>query len=40
MDAVHLTGWMGYSRELPYERYLRRFMGGIAGQTAQDVLEI
>jgi alkylation response protein AidB-like acyl-CoA dehydrogenase len=40
MDAVHLTGWMGYSRELPYERYLRGFMGGIAGQTAQDVLEI
>lgn len=40
MDAIHLTGWMGYSRELPYERYLRGFMGGIAGQTAQDVLEI
>jgi alkylation response protein AidB-like acyl-CoA dehydrogenase len=40
MDAINLTGWMGYSRELPYERYLRGFMGGIAGQTAQDVLEI
>jgi alkylation response protein AidB-like acyl-CoA dehydrogenase len=40
MDAVHLTGWLGFSRELPYERYLRGFMAGIAGQTAQDVLEI
>lgn len=40
MDAINLTGWMGYSRELPYERYLRGFMGGIAGQTAQDVLEV
>jgi len=40
MDAVYLTGWLGYSRELPYERYLRGFMAGIAGQTAQDVLEI
>jgi alkylation response protein AidB-like acyl-CoA dehydrogenase len=40
LDAVNLTGWMGYSRELPYERYLRGFMGGIAGQTAQDVLEV
>jgi alkylation response protein AidB-like acyl-CoA dehydrogenase len=40
MDAVQLTGWLGYSRELPYERYLRGFMAGIAGQTAQDVLEI
>lgn len=40
MDAVHLTGWLGYSRELPYERHLRGFMAGIAGQTSQDVLEI
>lgn len=40
MDAVRLTGWLGYSRELPYERYLRCFMGGIAGQTPQDVLEL
>jgi alkylation response protein AidB-like acyl-CoA dehydrogenase len=40
MDAVRLTGWCGYSRELPYERYLRGFMGGIAGQTPRDVLEL
>lgn len=40
MDAVRLTGWSGYSTELPYERYLRGFMAGIAGQTTQDVLEI
>jgi len=40
MDAVGLAGWLGYSRELPYERYLRGFMAGIAGQTAQDVLEL
>lgn len=40
LDAVGLTGWLGYSRELPFERYLRGFMAGIAGQTAQDVLEL
>lgn len=40
MDAVRLTGWLGYSRELPYERYLRGFMAGTAGQTAQDVIEL
>jgi butyryl-CoA dehydrogenase len=40
MDAIHLSGWRGYSRELPYERYLRAFMSGIAGQTSQDVIEL
>jgi alkylation response protein AidB-like acyl-CoA dehydrogenase len=40
LDAIRLTGWRGYSQELPYERYLRGFMAGLAGQTAQDVLEL
>ncbi len=40
MDALHLTGWAGYSRELPYERHLRGFLAGVAGQTTQDVLEV
>lgn len=39
-DAVRMTGWMGYSDQLPYERDLRSFMGAIAGQTAQEKLEI
>jgi alkylation response protein AidB-like acyl-CoA dehydrogenase len=39
-DAIDLTGWRGYSNDLPYERMLRAFMSGIAGQTAQDVIEI
>jgi alkylation response protein AidB-like acyl-CoA dehydrogenase len=39
-DAIYLTGWQGYSNALPYERMLRAFMSGIAGQTAQDVIEL
>jgi alkylation response protein AidB-like acyl-CoA dehydrogenase len=39
-DAIYLTGWMGYSEQLPFERDLRSFMGAVAGQTAQDKLEI
>jgi len=39
-DALYLTGWQGYSTNLPYERMLRGFMSGIAGQTAQDVIEL
>src|SRR3954471_1865170 len=39
-DAIYLTGWQGYSDALPYERMLRAFMSGIAGQTAQDVIEV
>jgi alkylation response protein AidB-like acyl-CoA dehydrogenase len=39
-DAIYLTGWRGYSDALPYERMLRAFMSGIAGQTAQDVIEL
>lgn len=39
-DAIYLTGWRGFSKELPFERYFRSFMGGIAGQTAQDVIEL
>ncbi|WP_266214302.1 acyl-CoA dehydrogenase family protein [Paraliomyxa miuraensis] len=37
-DALHLTGWSGYTDQLPFERTLRGFMGGIAGQTTQEVL--
>ena len=40
MDAIYLTGWQGFSKELPYERYLRSFMGGVAGQTPQDIIEL
>jgi alkylation response protein AidB-like acyl-CoA dehydrogenase len=39
-DALYLTGWQGYGTTLPYERMLRGFMSGIAGQTPQDVIEI
>jgi hypothetical protein len=39
-DAIYLTGWQGYSSALPYERMLRAFMSGIAGQTTQDVIEL
>jgi alkylation response protein AidB-like acyl-CoA dehydrogenase len=39
-DAIYLTGWRGYSNALPYDRMLRAFMSGIAGQTAQDVIEL
>ncbi|MCG8417665.1 MAG: acyl-CoA/acyl-ACP dehydrogenase [Proteobacteria bacterium] len=38
--AVRLTGWRGYSKKLPFERYLRALMAGVTGQTAQDILEI
>jgi alkylation response protein AidB-like acyl-CoA dehydrogenase len=38
--AIRLTGWRGYSKELPFERLYRAFMAALTGQTAQDVLEI
>jgi alkylation response protein AidB-like acyl-CoA dehydrogenase len=38
--AVRLTGWRGYSQELPFERMHRGAMAALTGQTAQDVLEI
>ncbi|HYH97662.1 acyl-CoA dehydrogenase family protein [Hyalangium sp.] len=38
--AIRLTGWRGYSKELPFERFYRAFMAALTGQTAQDVLEI
>jgi alkylation response protein AidB-like acyl-CoA dehydrogenase len=40
VDALYLMGWKGYSTTLPYERMLRGFMSGIAGQTSQDVIEL
>jgi alkylation response protein AidB-like acyl-CoA dehydrogenase len=39
-SAIRLTGWRGYSHELPFERLYRGFMAALTGQTAQDVLEI
>lgn len=39
-QAIRLTGWRGYSHELPFERIYRAFMAALTGQTAQDVLEI
>lgn len=39
-SAIRLTGWRGYSHELPFERLYRAFMAALTGQTAQDVLEI
>ncbi|GAB4510700.1 MAG: acyl-CoA dehydrogenase family protein [Haliangiales bacterium] len=38
--AIRLTGWRGYSDELPFGRFYRAAMGALTGQTAQDVLEI
>lgn len=39
-QAVRLTGWQGYSTELPFQRMYRAAMAALTGQTAQDVLEI
>ncbi len=39
-QAIRLTGWRGYSKELPFERLYRGFMAALTGQTAQDVLKI
>ncbi len=38
--AIRLTGWQGYSKELPLERMYRAALAALTGQTAQDVLEI
>jgi alkylation response protein AidB-like acyl-CoA dehydrogenase len=38
--AIRLTGWLGYSKQLPYERHLRSIFGGVAGQTPQEVLRV
>jgi acyl-CoA dehydrogenase len=39
-QALRLTGWRGYSKELPVERMYRAVLAALTGQTAQDVLEI
>lgn len=39
-QAIRLTGWRGYSTELPFQRTYRAAMAALTGQTAQDVLEI
>jgi alkylation response protein AidB-like acyl-CoA dehydrogenase len=39
-QAIRLTGWRGYSKELPFEQFYRAAMAALTGQTAQDVLEI
>jgi alkylation response protein AidB-like acyl-CoA dehydrogenase len=39
-QAIRLTGWRGYGKELPFERMYRAAMAALTGQTAQDVLEI
>lgn len=39
-QAIRLTGWRGYSKELPIERMYRAALAALTGQTAQDVLEI
>jgi alkylation response protein AidB-like acyl-CoA dehydrogenase len=39
-QAIRLTGWRGYSKELPFEQTYRAAMAALTGQTAQDVLEI
>lgn len=38
--ALRLVGGKGYSRELPFERYLRDFCAGLTGAGTQDILEI
>ena len=39
-DALRIVGGAGYQIQNHYERYLRDFIGGIAGGGAQDILEV
>lgn len=39
-QAIRLTGWQGYSTQLPFQRTYRAAIAALTGQTAQDVLEI
>jgi alkylation response protein AidB-like acyl-CoA dehydrogenase len=38
--AIRLTGWRGYSKQLPVERLYRAALAALTGHTAQDLLEI
>lgn len=38
--CMRLTGWPGFTLELPFQRAVRDFMGALSGQTPQEVMKI